>query len=308
MIKKNSDYTISIISDKSFKFEDLPYVYPIYIMKDDLHGRFMNFLKIMKNNFYSSSRRYQLNNRSTQEFLFDSLIKLSHFKLLGIDDEILTEVPIINTDKSMDNTRIYYLLDHFIPSKSIAIELDSGYHDLVRDELKDKFLNSIGIEVYRIKDFHIDIETKLDNLVKFILSKDGREFIINHDIDSYPSNKELDKVRAQMAISKSNIFASKNSEMIDKMYNLLRKIHISPKKAEQIAKLSAFDENIFLSIINETPYSITISLDDIFNIIPMTERNSDKYRRLVAWMHKHGIELIIIPRSPTKFNWNSLEE
>lgn len=77
------------------------------------------------------------------------------------------------------------------------------------------------------------------------------------------------------------------------MYNELREIKVSPKKAEQIAKLSTLDQNIFRAIINSTNYSTELKLDDVFNLIPMTEKKVSKYYKMITWLGLLGIQLKI---------------
>ena len=81
---------------------------------------------------------------------------------------------------------------------------------------------------------------------------------------------------------------------IDYMYNELRKMHISPKKAEQIAKLSTLDENIFRAITGKIMYSTSLKLNDVYEIIPMTVKEVHKYRRILSSLLNYGVKLNII--------------
>lgn len=81
---------------------------------------------------------------------------------------------------------------------------------------------------------------------------------------------------------------------VDFMYNELRKLHVSPKKAEQIAKLSTLDENIFRAITTNTMYSTSLRLDDVFNVIPMTVKEVYKYRRIIATLSEYGVKCRIV--------------
>ena len=158
----------------SFKFEDIDLIYPVYIKCKD-GEEYYDFRKSITNSNYS--REYQLDNRSTQAYLFDKLIELNYFKLLGIDYNFITEMVLINTRLDIDPNRSYYLLDYFIPDLSLCIELDSSYHDQnpIKDKLKDQFLNSIGIDVVRIDNFQIDTKSKLESLVEYIKRKERDE-------------------------------------------------------------------------------------------------------------------------------------
>ena len=50
----------------------------------------------------------------------------------------------------------------------------------VKDKMKDNFLNSIGIKVYREKDFQSNMKVKLDNLVQFIKSLPKCKFSVDY--------------------------------------------------------------------------------------------------------------------------------
>ena len=115
------------VSDKSFKFDDIPFIeYPIHIKCKSKDKYFNLKATLTKNECHS--RTYQLNNRSLQAKYMDLLINIDYFKLLNIPYKIYREVPIINTNLNNDSTRSYYLLDYFIPDLSLCIELDSDYH------------------------------------------------------------------------------------------------------------------------------------------------------------------------------------
>ena len=81
---------------------------------------------------------------------------------------------------------------------------------------------------------------------------------------------------------------------IDYMYTELRKKGITPKKAEQLAKLGTLDKCIYLSVIKGEPYSCSVKLDELFDIIPMSRKEVDKYNKLREWLLRYGIALNII--------------
>lgn len=79
---------------------------------------------------------------------------------------------------------------------------------------------------------------------------------------------------------------------IEYMYNELRRIKVSPKKAEQIAKLSTLDQNIFRAIVNGTNYSTDLKLDDVFNTLPVSRKDAHKYSYLTNHL-KENYRIII---------------
>ena len=81
------------------------------------------------------------------------LINIGYFQGLG---DIVKEMPILieNSKRIPDLPGgLFFLLDYWFPSLSLAVELDSDYHDNMKDEIRDKFLMSAyGIQVFRIRD------------------------------------------------------------------------------------------------------------------------------------------------------------
>ena len=115
----------------TFKFEDIDLIYPVYI-RDKGGEKYYSLRTTLNHSIYS--RVNQLTYRSTQAQYFDLLLDLDYFKLLGIDYNFILELPLINTRPDIDSTRSYYLLDYFIPDLSLCIELDSDYHDPIKDK------------------------------------------------------------------------------------------------------------------------------------------------------------------------------
>ena len=265
------------MKDDSFKFEDIPFIeYPIYIKsKDD--KSFYNFKSSVSGNGLKS-RTKQLNNRSLQSKYMDLLISIRYFKLLGINYEIYKEVPIINTNLTNDPDRSYYLLDYFIPDLSLAIELDSSYHDQnpIKDKLKDQFLSSIGIDVVRIRDFNIDTNSKLDNLASNILSRKVNKFRVSYESLIYESSILRDKFHL---------------ERIKLLNGPL--YFIKSKWRDTISKLGEIDNNIIDSILNNKSYSFIIDLDDIHKILPFNDRKVTRYNSLINYLKTFNISMTI---------------
>lgn len=100
------------------------------------------------------TRRKQLVRRSTQACLFDMLINIGYFNGLG---DVIKEMPIVfeNSKRLPGMTKgLFALLDYYFPSLKLAIELDSDYHDPIKDKVRDDYLSQAhGIQTFRIKDF-----------------------------------------------------------------------------------------------------------------------------------------------------------
>ena len=259
------------MNKNTFTIEDFNIEYPRFIKSKD-NSKYYDFKKAVLSSNYS--RTYQLNHRSTQSYLFDKLIELDYFKLLGINDKIFKEFVLINTDLDNDY-RSYYLLDYFIPSKSICIELDSDYHNIDKDNRKDKFLNSLGIKVIRINDLQNNTKEKLDKIVEFIKSN-NKEFNINYNNLIINSRSYSD-----------NIIKNKLIQDKGKLY------FISNKWKSKIDKLCEYDNNLRYSIESRVHYKLIININKLYELIPACSKEIRKYNALVNYLLSLGIELII---------------
>ena len=262
----------------SFKFEDIDIIYPVYVKSRADQNKSHNFRRSIASGI--RSRKFQLDHRSTQSYLFDKLIELGHFKLLGLDYTFIPELPIINTRSDIDKFRTYYLLDYFIPDLSLCIELDSDLHNLEHDKLKDQFLNSIGIDVYRIYNFQIDTKDKLDSLVQYIRSKESNKFELSYnDLIEYSKIKSLNE--SDLAIYKSY------GVIIDDS------LGIKNKWKTAIMTLGNYDPNFMNAVLTKSNYILTIGLDEIYELIPMDRKRTGRYDPLVSYLRSIGIELNI---------------
>ena len=73
-----------------------------------------------------------------------------------------------------------------------------------------------------------------------------------------------------------------------------------PKKVrENIGKLMKWNGEIERSILNGARYSLSININDLFNLIPMSKKESYKYSNLVSYLSELGVTLNIITN-----DWN----
>lgn len=128
-------------------------VFPVWAV--DCAGRIVNF----KDKVYptpTSTRKYtrnkQLKNRSKQALIFDALINVGYFNGLG---EIVKEMPIIIQNSKRPeglDKGLFFLCDYYFANLNLAVELDSDYHDEIKDNLRDEYLRvAHGITVFRIR-------------------------------------------------------------------------------------------------------------------------------------------------------------
>jgi len=147
--------------------------YPVYALNKN--GRIVNF----KAEVYPSStsaRRYtrlkRLKHRSQQERLFDMLINIGYFNGLG---EIVREMPIlIENSKRPEglDKGLFFLCDYYFANIRLAVELDSDLHDEISDNLRDRYLENLGIRVFRMKNFQLERtqKTKFHELTELLKS------------------------------------------------------------------------------------------------------------------------------------------
>ena len=86
--------------------------------------------------------------------------------------DFLKKLPIpVKRQKNIEN----YILDFYIPSAKLAIEIDGRQHKLVEnredDRIRDEFLNSLGITVVRYT--NDDIRDRFQAVAKDILNRLG---------------------------------------------------------------------------------------------------------------------------------------
>ena len=89
--------------------------------------------------------------------------------------DFLKKLPIpVKRQKNIEN----YILDFYIPSAKLAIEIDGQQHKLAEnredDRIRDEFLNSLGITVVRYT--NDDIRNRFHAVAKDILNRLGLEY------------------------------------------------------------------------------------------------------------------------------------
>lgn len=136
---------------ETFTFPEFPWQkYPVYSVSEA--GNAFNLKSILYPSEKSArkfTRKKQLVKRSLQAKIFDALINVGYFEPLTV----IREFPVIIQNhlrpEGMDGG--YFLIDYYIPNLSLAIELDSDLHSDEKDKARDKYLEGIGIEVFRIR-------------------------------------------------------------------------------------------------------------------------------------------------------------
>lgn len=138
---------------ETFLFPDLPILYPVYAYNES--GKLINIKGIIYPSSRSKkkfTRAKQLSNRSLQAKMFDMLIRIGYFEPLIV----WSEFPIIiqNSMRIQGQTGTYMLLDYYFPELHLAVELDSELHNIEKDNLRDRYLEKLGIKVFRLNGLH----------------------------------------------------------------------------------------------------------------------------------------------------------
>lgn len=252
--------------NNKYEFEIEGIIYPRFILSKS--GDYYDFRKVLSNSIYG--RNYQLNHRSRQSYTFDILTDLNYFNL-----PILKEVPIIIEDKfrSINEDRNYYLLDYLVPSKSLVIELDSDYHNPTKDKMKDEYLSKLGLDVYRIYNLTSDDVIKLRNYINSIPDKEFKldySDLINKCIEyKYEEYIKLQKLK----------------------YGEFYFISNKWRKSAEI--LSKYDFNFRDCILNNRKFELDITLNEIYNLIPLKSKEIRKYYPLINYYKKFNINIVI---------------
>ena len=264
------------LNNFSFKFEDIDLIYPVYIKCKDKE-EYYNFRKSITNSNYS--RKYQLDHRSTQAIIFDKLIELNHFKLLGIDYNFITEMVLINTNLTNDSNRSYYLLDYFIPDLSLCIELDSDYHDPIKDKLKDQFLASIGIDVVRIDNFQLNTKSKLNSLIQYIKEKKEVKFELSYEElieESRIYNEYGDQLKYERRLKEDPLIVLSN-----KWRPIIEKLN------------STLIPDLLRCIISKLPGQFEVDFNELHKVYPLKVKEMRKYFPLINYLKRFNILLSI---------------
>ena len=253
--------------NNKYEFEIEGIIYPRFILSKSYD--YYDFKKVLSNSIYG--RNYQLNNRSKQSSHFDFTIDINYFQI-----NILKEIPIIIEDKfrSINEERNYYLLDYLIPSKSLVIELDSDYHDPIKDKMKDEYLSKLGLEVYRIYNLTSNDVIKLKN---YINSLSNKEFKLDYS-DLINNSKKY----------YNTLEVSKKIEYEGELYFIQNKW----RKSAEI--LSEYDTKLKEKLINGEKYKLEIKLREIYELIPMSSRKVQRYYPMINYFRRLGIDINII--------------
>lgn len=167
---------------ETFLFPDIPdVIYPVYALSES--GKVMNFKSIAYPNPRSKkkfTRNKQLSSRSMQAKIFDAIINIGYFNPLTV----YREFPIIidNTLRLPGQEGLYYYLDYYFPELRMAVELDSELHNPEKDKIRDKYLERLGIEVFRIDGLHkVPVQKTIFPLLTKRLREKGIQPRINFD-------------------------------------------------------------------------------------------------------------------------------
>lgn len=216
---------------------------------------------------------------------------------------------ILNKNFLLPNYIKFKLEEHgFTEGKEFGIEYyGSGRDKAINDYREYDSVILLGKYVVPgsvINDFNIMFNSNInfsDYYTNRVIQAICRTRIRNHNNESLNiymtddwSNDVFNKVKSYLGIESLEIKLSKDEiESINYMYDKLRGKGITPKKAENIAKISTLDNNIFNSIIEGYSYKCEIRLDDIFRVLPMSTKESYRYSKIINSLLKLGVSISI---------------
>lgn len=108
------------------------------------------------------------------------------------------------------------------------------------------------------------------------------------------SNSIVNYIKYYLGINISSISEIGDEVNINYYIKCLREKGLTPKKAENIAKLCLVNSNIFTSIMINMRYEFDIRLEDLYSILPKSQKKSKEYNSLVNLLDKLGIKINII--------------
>ena len=267
--------------DHIFEFEGIKF--PKKVKSSS--GKYISFEKFILSESSKNRchRKYHLSNRSSQEKVLDYLISINHF-----DIKIIKEFPVIRRD----GDGLFYLIDYYIPTKGIAIELDSGFHNKNEDNIRDSYLRSLGLKIFRIYNLFNEFESNI-KYIKDIIESEPDNFILFDYSDIIKDYIEYLHKGNNLSSTEENKLKMSDDELLKKL--------IRPKWREAVLKLNSYDNKIIESLRVDDMYSFIIPLDEIYKLIPLKEKQVRAYNSLTRYLGSLGI-LLIIESNKSKYN------
>jgi hypothetical protein len=148
--------------------------------------------------------------------------------------------------------------------------LDSSLHNSLKDEIKDEYLKSLGLNVFRENDFHIGIKDKLSKLLNYVSSLPDKETDINF---SY-TLKKIESMNGKFK----------------KRRNLL--YFMKPKWRNIVDLLDRrLDDNIINCIVNNENITIHSSISEISKILPSRYKSDKGCQQVINYLKSYGINI-----------------
>lgn len=218
-------------------------------------------------------------------------------------------ISYINPDFEYLNYIRFELYRKGFTDNQFAIEYYGSGKDKATNEFREYdsvvLLGKYQVPGYVISDFNLDYHTNItgveyySNRIVQAICRTRIRLHQNLPVNVYyTSDWNEDAIKFTMKYlgvkSEDLLIRSDQRKDIEYMYSELRKIGITPKKAEQIAKLGMLDKCIYLSVIKGETYSCSVKLDELFELIPMTEKKPSRYSKMTDWIAKYGVRINII--------------
>lgn len=193
-----------------------------------------------------------------------------------------------------------YEIIHYMGGLDKATNLFREFDSIV-------FLGNFRVPNYVVSDFNNDykVETDIEKYTLYqLVQAVCRTRIRNHkgeSINMYFSDDWDDEIINKLSdyINSDKISESRIKQVYDS--SLLK---FRPKWRDAIRKLGEIDEKLKDAISYGDSYYMSISLNDICNLIPLHERKVRVYYPLINYLRKYNIELNIISSNNNQYTVN----
>ena len=148
------------------------------------------------------------------------------------------------------------------------------------------------MKIFRIYNLFNEFESNI-KYIKDIIESEPDNFILFDYSD-------IIKDYIEYLHKENNLSSTEENKLKMSDDELLRKL-IRPKWREAIFKLNSYDNKIIESLRVDEKYSLVISLNEIYKLIPLKEKQVRAYNSLTRYLGSLGI-LLIIESNKSKYN------
>lgn len=152
------------------------------------------------------------------------------------------------------------------------------------DNIRDSYLRSLGLKIFRIYNLFNEFESNI-KYIKDIIESEPDNFILFDYSDIIKDYIEYLHKGNNLSSTEENKLKMSDDELLKKL--------IRPKWREAVLKLNSYDNKIIESLRVDEKYSLVISLNEIYKLIPLKEKQVRAYNSIVNYLRKFNIHLRI---------------